>query len=88
MDIYLLLVIFSGISFILYGIGSFNSRRMSSEFIRWGYGNYRYLIGGLQLLGGLGLLAGIMIDELLLISSGGLTLLMLMAVFVRFKIKD
>ena len=88
MDIYLLLVIFSGVSFILYGIGSFNSRRMSSEFTRWGYKNYRYLIGVLQLLGGIGLLTGLLIDDLLLLSSLGLTLLMIMAVYVRVKIKD
>ncbi len=88
MDIYLLLVVFSGVSFVFYGIGSFNSRRMTSEFTRWGYKDYRYLIGGFQLLGGIGLLTGLIIDDLLLLSSGGLAFLMIMAVYVRFKIKD
>ena len=88
MDINLLLVFFSGVSFIFYGIGSFNSTRMESEYKRWGYKDYRYLIGGLQLLGGMGLLVGLLVDNLLIVSSGGLILLMIMAVYVRFKIKD
>tara|TARA_B100000780_G_scaffold122201_1_gene85695 strand:+ start:1072 stop:1410 length:339 start_codon:yes stop_codon:yes gene_type:complete len=88
MDINLLLVFFSGVSFIFYGIGSFKSTRMESEYKRWGYKDYRYLIGGLQLLGGIGLLIGLLVNKLLLISSAGLMLLMIIAVYVRFKIKD
>jgi len=88
MDLNLFLVLFSGVSFVFYGIGSFNSKRMISEYIRWGYKDYRYLIGGFQFIGGIGLLVGLFIDELLIISSGGLTFLMIMAVYVRFKIRD
>ena len=88
MSINILLILFSGISFISYGIGSFNSKRMNSEFERWGYKDYRYLIGGFQLLGGIGLLVGLLFDELLLVSSCGLTFLMIAAVYVRFKIRD
>jgi len=66
MNVNLLLVLFSGVSFLIYGIGSFNSRRMASEYKRWGYEDYRYLIGGFQFIGGLGLLIGLAIDHFLL----------------------
>lgn len=88
MNVSLLLVLFSGVSFLIYGIGSFNSRRMTSEYKRWGYEDYRYLIGGFQFIGGLGLLIGLAIDHFLLISSTGLTIMMIIAVSVRIKIKD
>ncbi len=88
MYIKLLLVIFSGVSFLIYGIGSLNSKRMSSEFTRWGYKNYRDLIGTFQLLGGTGLLIGLFFKPLIILSSSCLTLMMIIAVYVRFKIKD
>ena len=88
MYIKLLLVIFSGVSFLIYGIGSLNSRRMNSEFIRWGYKNYRHLIGTFQLLGGSGLLIWLFFKPLIILSSSCLTLMMIIAVYVRFKIKD
>tara|TARA_Y100000741_G_scaffold251310_1_gene193286 strand:+ start:2081 stop:2416 length:336 start_codon:yes stop_codon:yes gene_type:complete len=88
MNIKLLLVVFSGISFLIYGISSFNSRRMNSEFSRWGYEDYRYLIGSFQLLGGIGLLIGLFFKPLIILSSSCLTIMMIMAVYVRFKIRD
>ena len=88
MNIKLLLVVFSGVSFLVYGIGSFNSKRMNSEFIRWGYKDYRYLIGTFQLLGGIGLLIGLFFKPLIILSSSCLTIMMIIAVYVRFKIRD
>ena len=88
MNIKLLLVVFSGVSFLVYGIGSFNSKRMNSEFIRWGYKDYRYLIGTFQLLGGVGLLIGLFFKPLIILSSSCLTIMMIIAVYVRFKIRD
>ena len=46
------------------------------------------LTGILELLGGLGMLIGFMFDNILLISSGGLTLLMMLGFIVRLKVKD
>ena len=58
-------IIFTAVSFIIYGYSSFVSRRMKSEFIRWEFGNHRKTVGSLQILGGLGLLLGLKYNILL-----------------------
>jgi hypothetical protein len=88
MDLNLSLLLFSAVSFIFYGISSFFSKRMLSEYARWGYKNQRILLGCLQLLGGVGLLIGITNGVLLSVASFLLTFMMITAVFVRIKIKD
>ena len=101
MNITLIISLFSGISFIVYGISSFRSKRMISEFQRWGYGNQRKLIGCFQLIGGAGLIYGslfvtITFDTNLIVNSNNivagssliLTIMMIGAVFVRIDIKD
>ncbi|MDA9335052.1 DoxX family protein [Flavobacteriaceae bacterium] len=88
MDLNLSILLFSAISFIFYGITSFFSKRMLSEYARWGYKNQRILLGCLQLLGGVGLIVGIINSTLLIIASFLLTFMMITAVFVRIKIKD
>jgi len=69
MDLNLSLLLFSAVSFIFYGISSFFSKRMLSEYARWGYKNQRILLGCLQLLGGVGLLIGITNTVLLSVAS-------------------
>ena len=81
-------IIFTAVSFIIYGYSSFVSRRMKSEYARWGYSDQRKIVGFLQLLGGLGLLIGIKIDILLILTSFCFILMMNMAIFIRIKIKD
>ena len=102
MNITLIISLFSGISFIIYGISSFKSKRMISEFQRWGYGNQRKLIGCFQLIGGAGLIFGSLFvtntfdsndslinsNNILAGSSLILTIMMVGAVFVRIDIKD
>ena len=50
------IIIFTAISFVIYGLSSFQSRRMASEYKRWGFEKSRSVIGFFQLTGGLGLL--------------------------------
>ena len=88
MDLNILLVVFSALSFIFYGINSFFSKRMVSEYARWGYSDHRILLGCIQLLGGIGLLIGITNSVLLSVTSFLLTFMMITAIFVRIKIKD
>ena len=102
MNITFIISLFSGISFIVYGITSFTSKRMISEFQRWGYGNQRKLIGCFQLIGGAGLIYGSLFvintfdsnnsivnsNNILAGSSLILTIMMIGAVFVRIDIKD
>ena len=88
MDLNLIILLFSAISFIFYGISSFFSKRMLSEYERWGYKNQRILLGCLQLLGGIGLFVGILNATLLTVASFLLTFMMITAIVVRIKIKD
>ena len=82
------LTIFSGVSFIFYGILAFVSKKMILEYTRWGYAELRFLIGGLQFLGGLCLLLGLYLNLLIPLSSASLMLLMLAAIGVRINIKE
>jgi hypothetical protein len=84
----LILILISGVSFVIYGISSFFSKKMLIEYKRWGYPEQRLLIGGLQFLGGLGLFIGLYFKPLIPLSSASLLLLMLAAIGVRIKIKD
>ena len=45
MNTNLVIIIFTSISFIIYGINSFTSNRMVNEYERWGFGKYRKIIG-------------------------------------------
>ena len=94
MNITFSISLFSGISFIVYGITSFRSKRMISEFERWGYANQRKLIGCFQLIGGVGLMVGTLFEipindtlinnvNIIAASSCLLTVLMVGAIFVR-----
>ena len=82
------LVMLSSISFLYYGVAAITTKTMQAEFERYGLDKFRVLTGCLQLLGGVGLLIGLKIPLILIISSAGLSLLMLMGFGVRIKIKD
>jgi hypothetical protein len=70
------LIVFSGISFILYGILAFITEQSQKEFVRWGFEKQRILIGSTQLVGGAGLIMGLQWPVLGLFASGGLAILM------------
>ena len=84
----LFLVIFSGLSFLIFGYLCFFSHYFKNEFIRYGIPNFRKTTGFFQSLGGASLIVGIRIDELGVIASLGLTILMILGVIVRLRIKD
>ena len=83
-----LVIIFTAVSFIIYGYSSFISRRMKSEFNRWGYSNQRKIVGFLQILGGIGFLLGLKINLLLVLTSFCFIVMMTSAILIRIKIKD
>jgi len=83
-----ILIYFSAISFIFYSINSLYSKRLISEFDRWGYGKFRFLIASFQLLAGIGFIIGIYFSFLVSIVSFLLSVMMLFAIFVRIKVKD
>ena len=84
----ILLILFSGVSFIVYGSLLFVSPQMQNEFKRFELEKFTKLTGILEVLGGIGLLIGLKFSFVLLISAGGLALLMLLGFGVRLKIKD
>ena len=83
-----IIIIFVAISFITYGINSFVSNKMVLEFKRWGLEKRRKEIGGFQLACGLGILIGLWSNYILIVSSILLIIMMLVAVYIRIKIKD
>lgn len=81
-------LVFSAVSFLIYGLGCFVSTYMIQEFIRYGIPQFRKLTGWLQLLGAIGILLGFWNIYLQIISTLGLSLLMFCGVITRIQIKD
>lgn len=83
------IVIFSGISFIIYGYLIIFTSHMTIEFYRYGMSHLRTLTGFLELLAGFSLLYGHYYSKnLVLLVSACLALLMLIGIIVRIKVGD
>ncbi len=76
------------LAFGWYGVLTMLSGTMAAEFERYKLGRLRTFIATLQIVGSLGLLAGYYSRPLLLLSAGGFTAMMLLAVLVRVRIRD
>ena len=61
---------------------------MKNEFKRFGLEKFGPLTAVLELAGALGLFIGLQSNTILVLSSGGLALLMLLGTGVRIKMKD
>jgi hypothetical protein len=61
---------------------------MKNEFKRFNLERFALLTIFFEFMGAAGLLIGLYFNPILIISSGGLSLLMLLGVMVRIKIKD
>ena len=88
MNLLIICVLLSSFSFIFYAVSYFVGSHMKNEFKRFNLEKLGLLVIILEIVGALGLLAGIWYKPLLLISSAGLALLMLLGVLVRFNLKD
>ena len=85
----IILTIVSSSLFIIYGLLCITSQHMVEEFERYGVARFRTLVGYLELIGGLGQIIGYYYSlPLFLTASLGLTVLMLMAVVLRVKLRD
>lgn len=71
-----------------YGLSCFFSQKMIAEFDRYRLSGQRVLTGLLQIAGAIGLVLGHFYHPILLLSSGGLALMMFLAVVTRFRIQD
>lgn len=88
MRLFTVLVLVSSLSFLGYGVAYFVSPNMKNEFKRFGLGKLGLVAIIFELLGAVGLLVGLRSYPILLISSGGLALLMFLGVVYRIKMKD
>ena len=88
MNLLTMLTVISSLSFMGYGIAYFSSAKMKSEFKRFGLEKAGALTAILEIVGALGLLLGLKIHLILLVSAGGLAVLMLLGVAVRIKVSD
>lgn len=75
-------------AFLYYGLAVLFTGAMVDEFARYGLPQFRKLTGVLEVLGAAGLIAGYFIPGLTAAASGGLALLMLLGVIVRFRSGD
>ena len=88
MTVFTALVLFSSASFLIYGISYFSSPEMRREFKRFGVEKLGLLVIILELLGSAGLLVGLAFKPILLVSAGGLALLMVFGLAFRLKVGD
>lgn len=88
MDINIILILISSISFFGYAVSYFISPHMKNEFMRFGLEKIGLLTIILEIMGAAGLIAGLRFNLILTISSLGLALLMLAGLIVRLKLKD
>lgn len=89
MDItFIVAVLFSSISFLIYSITYFFSPFMKDDFKRFNLEKLGFLVILLEILGAVGLLVGLKYNLILLMSSFGLSLMMLFGLIYRIKYKD
>lgn len=81
-------VVIAAVLFLVYGGLCLFSNGMEAEFERYGLSRFRRLTGALEVLGGAGLLVGLMVTEVMLISSAGLATLMLLGIVARVRVRD
>ncbi|MGI8431814.1 MAG: DoxX family protein [Chthoniobacterales bacterium] len=82
------MTLFSATSFLVYGAACFLSRAMAVEFERYRLARQRQLVGALQVAAAFGLILGLREPWIGRAAATGLTVMMLLAVGVRIKIKD
>jgi hypothetical protein len=82
------LLFFSGVSFLSYGVSCLLTRKMKTEFVRFGLARFRILVGWLEVAGGAAQMVHGFFPGLAIIATGGLCLLMLLGVVTRIRIGD
>ena len=61
---------------------------MEAEFSRYGLSDVRRLVGVLEILGGVGVIAGLFVAPLGVLAALGLSVLMLLGLVVRIRLRD
>lgn len=84
----LILSMINALSFLTYGFLCLFTNHMKSEFERYNLAKYRKLVGVLEILGGSGIIIGLYSQTIYLLAALGLSLLMLLGIMTRIKVKD
>ena len=84
----LILTLGSAGAFLFYGYETLFGVLPRGEFERYGMPHLRVFVGSMQVLGALGALVGLMFAPIGAVATGGLTLLMLIGLLVRYRIHD
>ncbi|MBT8405378.1 MAG: DoxX family protein [Gemmatimonadetes bacterium] len=74
--------------FLYYGIACLFADGMVAEFERFGLARFRRLTGALEISGAVGLGVGYLLPAATLVSAAGLTLLMILGVATRIRVRD
>jgi len=74
--------------FLYYGLSVLVSNAMATEFERFGLSRFRKLTGCLEVLGAVGLMLGYFVPILVVAAAGGLTLLMVLGLATRYRVRD
>ncbi|MEX0997868.1 MAG: DoxX family protein [Flavobacteriaceae bacterium] len=89
MTLYSFCVYLSSVSFLGYGVLYFTGTHMKQEFVRFQLKKLGLVVVVSEILGAVGLLVGFWFYKpLLIVASGGLTVLMLLGLIVRLRLKD
>jgi len=83
-----ILALVSGVSFLYYGVKILTTPRLEQEFSRYGLADFRGLVGVLELLGGAGVIIGVVVPTLGAVAALGLSVLMLLGIVVRIRVRD
>ncbi|MFD2587877.1 DoxX family protein [Croceitalea marina] len=83
-----LLIGFSALSFLGFGVSCLTTSYMVNEFRRYGLSKFRILNGYIQIVASLALLAGFYHRSWAIVASAGLVVLMVLGFAVRMKIRD
>ncbi len=79
---------FSAVSFLIFGISCLLTQYMKDEFERYQLKKFRVLTGLLQVCGSFALIIGYQWKWAAYLGSGGLTFLMFLGLLVRIRIRD
>jgi len=82
------LALVSGLSFLYYGFRVLFQPALKGEFQRYGMPAFRTLVGVMEVLGGTAVLIGLAIPALGAFAAGGLTVMMILGLIVRFRVHD
>lgn len=78
----------SGGLFLYYGLACLFADGMIEEFERYRLSRFRRATGVLEVLGAAGLAAGYLFSPLSILSAGGLSILMVLGLVMRVRVRD